>query len=260
MFNSLRIAATGMQAQQQNVDVLSNNIANLNTAAYKRSRAAFTDLMYENKIGVGAITSGAGTMSPTGAQIGLGVNLGSVYRIMGQGNVQQTGNVLDLAIQGRGFFQVQLPDGTTAYTRDGSFKTDNQGNITTKDGYLVQPNFVIPEDARELTISELGIVSVKVDDDVIELGQMTLTTFINEAGLEAIGNNFYLETEVSGAPTEVNPSEDGSGRLLQTYLEGSNVDPIQEITQLITAQRAYELNSRVISTTDEMLAAVNQIR
>jgi len=260
MFNSLRIAATGMQAQQQNVDVLSNNIANLNTAAFKRNRAAFTDLMYQNEIAVGAITSANGTMSPTGAQIGMGVSLGSVYRIMNQGAVQQTSNVLDIAIQGRGFFQVQLPDGRIAYTRDGSFKTDSDGNIVNKDGYLVQPNFVIPDDARELTISDLGIVSVRIDDDIVELGQMTLTTFVNEAGLEAIGDNFYLETEVSGAPIEVNPSEEGSGTLLQGFLEGSNVDPIQEITQLITAQRAYELNSRVISTTDEMLSAINQIR
>src|SRR5690606_16332712 len=172
----------------------------------------------------------------------------------------KTRNVLHIAMQGRGFFQVQLPDGRIAYTRDGSFKTDSDGNIVNKDGYLVQPNFVIPDDARELTISDLGIVSVRIDDDIVELGQMTLTTFVNEAGLEAIGDNFYLETEVSGAPIEVNPSEEGSGTLLQGFLEGSNVDPIQEITQLITAQRAYELNSRVISTTDEMLSAINQIR
>ena len=260
MMNSLRIAATGMNSQQTNVDVLSNNIANINTTAFKRSRAAFTDLMYQNKVAVGALTSAQGSIAPTGAQIGMGAKLGSVYDIMTQGAVQETGNPLDIAIQGRGFFQIAMPDGEIAYTRDGAFGMDQDGNLVTKEGYEVEPNINIPEDATDLTITERGIVSARIEDEIVELGELTTVMFTNEGGLENIGGNYYLETESSGTPVEVIPSEEGSGGLLQNYLEGSNVDPIQEITQLITAQRSYELNSRVISAADEMLSAINQIR
>lgn len=260
MMTALRIAATGMQAQQMNVDVLSNNISNVNTTAYKRQKAAFTDLMYQSNIGVGALTSATGSQAPTGAQVGLGVNIGSVYRINTQGNVNETGNGLDIAIQGRGYFRVQLPDGRTAYTRDGSFQVNQDGQIVNKDGYLLDPNITVPPDATQLTISDRGIVSAKINEVITQLGEITLSMFVNEAGLENIGDNLALETQVSGAPTDTAPTENGSGGLLQYYLEGSNVDPIEAVTSLITAQRAYELNSRVIATADEMLNAVNQIR
>lgn len=260
MMSALKIAATGMQAQQMNVDVLSNNIANMNTTGFKRQRASFADLVYQNSIAPGASTSSAGTVAPTGAQVGLGVNVGSVYSIFTQGTVSETGGVLDIAIQGRGFFKVTMPDGTTAYTRDGSFQLDASGQVVTAEGYLVDPNFTVPENAVNLTISETGLVSAKIDDTITELGQITLAMFVNEAGLENIGNNLYKETIASGSATDVNPTESGSGGVLHHFLEYSNVDPIESVTSLITAQRAYELNSKVITTADEMLAATNQIR
>lgn len=258
--NALQIAATGMIAQQTNVDVLSNNIANLNTTAYKRQRTAFNDLIYQNKVAPGSSTSNAGTISPTGAQIGLGVDLGSTYKVFEQGAMTKTDSGLDLGIQGRGFFKLSHPDGSTVYTRDGSFQVNDSGDMVSKEGYLLDPGINVPADAINLTINETGIVSAKQGEDIIELGQITTAMFINEAGLENIGNNLMRETIASGAPTDVNPGEDGSGTLLQYYLEASNVDPIESVTELITAQRAYELNSRVISTADEMLNAVNQIR
>ena len=260
MTNALRIAATGMRAQQKNVDVLSNNIANISTTAFKRSEAAFTDLMYNNEIAAGAITTAEGSMAPTGAQIGLGVKLGSTYRVLTQGNVEETGDAFSLAIQGRGFFEVSLPNGDTAYTRDGNFNLDENGNMTTKEGFQLEPNIVIPEDATNVTITPRGIVSATIDDDVVQLGEITLVMFQNPAGLEALGENLLRETEVSGAPVVTDPNEDGAGTMLQGFIERSNVDPVQEITRLITAQRSYELNSRVISTADEMLSAINQIR
>lgn len=262
MMNALRIAATGMQAQQENVDVLSNNIANISTTGYKAQRVGFTDLMYQNEIAVGAITSDTGTMAPTGAQVGMGVSVGSIYRILTNGNVEQTGNTYDMAINGSGYFQVQLPDGTIAYTRDGSFTTDQNGQIVTKDGYALIPNITIPQGASDIQISSTGVVSAKLNGSstTTQLGQMTVTNFINPGGLEAIGNNQFLETDTSGTPIQNTPGQSGSGTILQTYLEGSNVDPIQEVTRLITAQRSYELNSRVITTADQMLSAVNQIQ
>jgi flagellar basal-body rod protein FlgG len=260
MMSALRTAATGMMAQQTNVDVLSNNIANLNTTSFKRQKSAFRDLVYQTPIGVGAITSNNGTTTPTGAQIGLGVNIGSVYKIMEQGNLTQTDNTFDMGIQGRGFFRITLPDGTNAYTRDGSFNVDNTGTIVTKEGYTLDPNIVIPEDALNITISDLGIVSAKVAEETVNLGQIQLTMFVNEAGLENMGGNYYKETDTSGVGIANNPSENGTGSIAQGFLEASNVDPITSVTDLITAQRAYELNSRVISTADEMLNSVNQIR
>lgn len=260
MISALKIAATGMQAQQMNVDVLSNNIANMNTTGFKRQRAAFSDLVYQNRIAPGATTSSAGNIAPTGAQVGLGVNVGAVYSIFTQGTVSETGNVLDMAIQGRGFLKITMPDGTTGYTRDGSFQIDANGQVVNSDGYLLDPNFTVPLEALNLTISETGLVTAKVNDVSTELGQITLSMFTNEAGLESIGNNIYKETVASGTPTDVNPTESGSGGILQRFLEFSNVDPIEAVTSLITAQRAYELNSKVITTADEMLAATNQIR
>jgi flagellar basal-body rod protein FlgG len=260
MMSALRTAATGMHAQQTNVDVLSNNIANLNTTAFKRQKAAFRDLVYQTPIGVGAITSNNNTAAPTGAQIGLGTNIGAVYKIMDQGNLTSTNNAFDLGIQGRGYFRIALPDGTNAYTRDGSFNVDNTGTIVTKEGYPLEPNIVIPEDALNITISALGVVSAKVNEQTVNLGQIQLTMFINEAGLENMGGNYYKETDVSGVGIANDPNENGTGTILQGFLESSNVDPITAVTDLITAQRAYELNSRVISTADEMLNAVNQMR
>ena len=260
MMQALRIAATGMNAQQLNVDVLSNNIANLNTTGYKQQIAAFEDLVYQNRVGVGAITSAAGTVAPTGVQVGLGVNVGSVYRIMEQGTLNRTGNDFDIGIQGRGFFRVTLPDGSTGYTRDGAFQIDANGTMVNKQGYTLDPNITVPDGATDFTISGTGVVSANVNGTVTELGTITLSMFTNEAGLQSLGNNLYGETLSSGAPGDATPGEDGSGTLLQGSLETSNVDAIESITRLITAQRAYELNSRVISTADEMLASVSQMR
>lgn len=259
MMQALRIAATGMAAQQLNVDVLSNNIANLNTTAFKQGTPAFTDLVYQNQRAVGAITSSAGTLAPTGVQIGLGVSVGSVYKVMKQGALNNTANPFDLAMSGRGFFRITLPDGTTNYTRDGSFQVNQDGQLTTKDGYLLDPTITVPTDATDFTVTDTGEVSAKIGGVVTSLGSITVSMFINEAGLESLGNNLYAETEVSGAPTDVTPGDAGAGTISQNFLEASNVDAISSITQLITAQRAYELNSRVISTSDEMLNALTQM-
>lgn len=259
MMQALRIAATGMHAQQLNVDVLSNNIANLNTTGYKQNVAAFEDLLYLNKIGVGAITSSSGTIAPTGLQIGLGVQTGSVYKIMEQGTLLVTGNQFDMAVSGRGFFRVNMPDGSTAYTRDGSFQINQDGQLVTKEGYTIDPAITVPPTATDFTVTDSGVVSCKVDNVITELGTITVSMFTNEAGLQNIGDNKYVETEASGTATDTNPGEGGAGTLAQGRLEQSNVDSIESITRLITAQRAYELNSRVIATADEMLQTLNQV-
>ena len=257
--NALKIAATGMLAQQSNVDVLSNNIANINTTAFKRQRVAFKDLLYMNETTPGATTSSADTQAASGVQYGLGVNVGSVYRNFTQGAVTRTEGPLDISIQGRGFFAITLPNGETAYTRDGGFQVDKNGTIVTSQGFELDPSITLPPEAIDINIASDGTVSGKIDDDIIELGQITVNMFINESGLEAIGDNLYSVTEASGAATNVIASEDGSGALLQKHLEGSNVNSIEAITDLITAQRAYELNSKIITTADEMLSAANQI-
>lgn len=259
MMQSLRIAATGMNAQQLNVDVLSHNIANLNTTAFKQSVPAFTDLVYQNRIGVGAITSSAGTLAPTGLQVGLGVNVGSTYKIMEQGTINRTGNPFDLAISGKGFFRVIMPDGTTNYTRDGSFQINQDGQMVTKEGYQFDPAITVPANATDFTVTQQGVVSAKIDGVTTELGTITLSTFINQAGLESLGDNYYRETEASGAPIDSNPGEDGTGTITAQALETSNVDAIESITRLITAQRAYELNSKVITTADQMLNTLTQM-
>jgi len=259
---SLSIAATGMQAQQLNVDVISNNIANLSTTAYKRQRAEFQDLLYQNLKRVGTTSSDAGTVVPTGIQVGLGVKTGSVYRITEQGTLTQTGNDFDLAISGRGYFQINLPDGEPAYTRDGSFQVNESGDLVTSQGFIVSPGVTIPQDAVDVDINADGEVIVKIDGNPTpqNVGQIDLVNFINQAGLEATGGNLFFETEASGPPIAGLPGDDGFGSLEQRFLEFSNVDSVSEITLLITAQRAYELNSRVISTSDEMLQAVSQLR
>lgn len=260
MFQALRIAATGMHAQQTNVDVLSNNIANMNTTAFKQGMPAFTDLMYQNVKAVGAITSDTGTLAPTGLQIGLGVSVGSVYKIMKQGDLNNTGNTFDMAISGRGFFKITMPDGTDAYTRDGTFQLNQDGQVVTKDGYPLDPAITVPSTATDFTVTSSGVVSAKINNVTTQLGTLTLSMFTNEAGLQSQGDNLYIETEASGAPSDVNPNTEGAGTIDQGYVESSNVDAITSITDLISAQRAYELNSRVISTADDMLSTLNQIR
>lgn len=254
--NALNTAATGMLAQQRNVEVISNNIANLNTVGFKRQRAEFQDLLYQTLERPGAISADTGTVVPNGIQIGTGVKTGSVYRIVEQGNVTATGNDYDLAISGRGLFRVLLADGAEAYTRAGNFSISADGLIVTEDGYEVAPGITVPEDAVDVSISESGIVEARIagEQNLRELGQLELVTFFNESGLESVGDNLLLETAASGEPIVGNPGDTGFGTILQGFIETSNVDPVQEITALIAAQRAYEMNARVIETADEMLA------
>jgi flagellar basal-body rod protein FlgG len=257
---ALRTAATGMAAQQLNVEVISNNIANMNTVGFKKQRAEFEDLLYQNVEQVGAQSSDQGNIVPTGIQIGAGVKSGSVYRITTQGTLTQTGNQFDVAINGGGFLSVLLPTGDTAYTRAGNLSINDQGQIVTADGYLVQPTIAIPQNATSVTISQSGQVQITTPGATTPttVGQMQLSTFINEGGLEAIGNNLFEETAASGQATTGNPGAAGFGQLMQGYTEASNVDPVSEITNLIIAQRAYEMNSKVVTTADQMLStAVN---
>lgn len=259
---ALSTAATGMEAQQLNVEVIAHNLANMNTTAFKRQRAEFQDLLYQNLGQVGAASSDAGTIVPTGLQIGLGVQAGSVYRITEQGSLSQTGNELDLAISGRGYFRIELPNGGEAYTRAGSFARSPEGQLVTSDGYPVMPGIAIPEEARRVEINQQGQVQVTIDGDAEPqiLGQLELITFANEAGLEAAGDNLYLETAASGAANIGVPGQPGFGIIRQGFVETSNVDAVTEITALIRAQRAYEMNARVISAADEMLAASANLR
>ncbi|WP_298675558.1 flagellar basal-body rod protein FlgG [uncultured Sphingomonas sp.] len=258
---SLSIASTGMLAQQTNVDVISNNIANMNTTAFKRQRAEFQDLLYQQVTRPGSSTSDQ-TASPAGIQLGAGVRTGGVYRINEQGALQQTGNPYDVAIEGRGYFQVTLPGGETAYTRDGAFQLSDQGELVTQDGYPLQPGITIPQGATSVAISKTGLVQAVMagDPQPQTLGQLQLATFMNESGLEAKGGNLFLETSASGQPVTAQPGEPGFGLLTQNFIEGANVNPVSEITALITAQRAYEMNSRVVKTADEMLATTSQLR
>jgi len=259
---TLDIGATGMLAQQLNVDTISNNIANMTTTGFKRSRAAFQDLIYQTKVSPGAAAADDSTLSPAGIQLGLGVKAGSVYRINEQGSFQSTSNTYDLAVEGKGYFQVDLPSGETGYTRDGSFQINDQGQIVTALGYLVQPGITIPSDAKEVTINDAGQVIVKIDGQTAStnVGQIQLATFQNDAGLAANGNNIFLETEASGTPTTGSPGDTGYGTVIQYYLESSNVDPVEEMTALIQAQRSYEMNSKIIETGDSMLGTITQIR
>lgn len=258
---SLSIGASGMLAQQVNVEVISNNIANMSTTGFKRQRAEFQDLLYQNQRRVGSTSSDTGTIVPSGVQLGLGVKTSAVYRITDQGSLQSTENRFDIAINGNGYFQVELPSGEIAYTRAGSFQLSPEGIIVTQDGYTVMPGIAIPADARDVTINQSGEVLVKLDGQVeeVNVGQIELATFANEAGLEAIGDNLYLETPASGAVLAGVPASPGYGSIMQGFLEGSNVNVVSEITNLITAQRAYEMNSKVIQTTDEMMNTTSQI-
>ena len=259
---SLNIGATGMLAQQLNVEVISNNIANMNTTGFKKRRVEFQDLLYQNNRPVGSTSSDIGTIVPAGVQVGLGVRTAAVYRISEQGNMALTDNSLDLAISGDGYFQVELPSGDTAYTRAGSFQLSAEGELVTADGYRITPSIVIPEDATDIAVNSSGEVLVLLDGQVDpqNVGQMQLARFANEAGLEAIGDNFFKETPASGAANTSTPGSAGFGTILQGFLETSNVNVVQEITNLINAQRAYEMNSKVIQASDEMLAQLNQLR
>jgi flagellar basal-body rod protein FlgG len=259
---SLDIAGTGMQAQQTNVEVISNNIANMTTTGFKRRRAEFQDLIYQNLRRVGSNSSDTGTIVPSGAQVGLGVKTAAIYRISEQGNLQQTSNTLDMAIQGAGYFQVTLPDGETAYTRDGTFGLAADGTIVTADGYTVQPGISIPTNATTVTVNTSGQVQVTIQGQTAPttVGQIQLATFPNEAGLDAQGDNLLLQTAASGAPVTGNPATTGFGTVMQGFIETSNVNVVTEITNLITAQRAYEMNSKVITTSDDMLSTLTNLR
>ncbi|MFZ4124835.1 MAG: flagellar basal-body rod protein FlgG [Rickettsiales bacterium] len=257
---SLNIAATGLTAQQTNVDAISQNLANMTTTGYKAQRPEFQDLIYQDLKRVGTNSTDQGTILPVGVQIGLGVKTGAISRNTGQGTVQATENPLDIAVQGKGYFQIELPDGTTAYTRDGAFKISQDGIIVTREGYTVQPAITIPQDAVDVSINSSGQVEVLLQGQVDpqQLGQMEMASFINPAGLQAIGDNMFLETAASGDPILGNAGEDSFGTLLQGYLENSNVNPVSEITDLIVAQRAYEMNTKVLTASDEMLQSLNQ--
>lgn len=257
---SLDIAATGMQAQQLYVDVTSQNLANINTTAYKLQRPEFQDLLYQNARRVGTNSSDSGTIVPTGIQIGLGVKTAAIYRNTGQGTLQATENPLDIAIQGKGLFQITQPSGEIAYTRAGAFQVSPDGTIVTADGFQVEPAITIPQNAISISINQSGEVFATIANQTTpqNLGQLQTVSFINEAGLQAIGNNLYLETAASGSPITGTPGLDGFGTILQGFLENSNVNPVTELTNLIKAQRVYEMSSKVVSKTDEMLQTLTQ--
>ena len=259
---SLSIAATGMLAQQLNVEVISNNIANMNTTGFKRRRAEFTDLLYQDLRRVGSTSSDAGTIVPAGVQIGIGVKPAAVYRITEQGNMLITDNPLDVAIQGRGYFEVELPSGEIGYTRSGALQRSADGTIVTADGFVVMPGITIPDNATSVTINATGEVLVQIPGAVApqNIGQFELAVFANEGGLQAIGDNLLLETGASGPAIVATPGSTGFGTLQQGFLETSNVNVVSEITNLITAQRAYEMNSKVIQASDDMMGSLTQMR
>ncbi|MBT9568201.1 MAG: flagellar basal-body rod protein FlgG [Thiobacillus sp.] len=260
MIRSLWIAKTGLDAQQTQMDVISNNLANVSTSGFKRSRAVFEDLLYQTIRQPGAQSSEQ-TQLPSGLQIGTGVKPVATERIFTQGNLQQTGNAKDVAIQGNGFFQVLMPDGTTAYSRDGSFQSDANGQMVTSSGYAVQPAITIPADTQTLTIARDGTVSVTQPGNATPttIGTLQLATFINPAGLQSLGENLYAETASSGTPSSNAPGSNGAGLLNQGYVETSNVNVVEELVNMIQTQRAYEINSKAISTSDQMLQRLTQL-
>ncbi len=260
MIRSLWISKTGMEAQQTQLDTISNNLANVGTNGYKRSHAVFEDLIYQNLRQTGAATSGQ-TQLPTGLQVGLGVRTVATSRNFSQGNLQQTSNNLDVAIKGQGFFQIQMPDGTTAYTRDGTFQRDANGQLVTNSGFVVQPGITIPANAQSITIAADGIVTVALPGQTApqQVGQLQTTTFANPAGLEPMGQNLFGETASSGTPNAAAPGAAGHGSLLQGHVETSNVNVVEELVSMIQTQRAYELNSKAIQTSDQMLQKLTQM-
>ncbi len=255
--NALRIAATGMLAQELNVEVISNNIANLRTTGFKKVRAEFQDLLYQDIRRAGATAAQDGSMIPTGIQVGYGVKTGATSRIMTQGGLASTDKDLDVAIRGEGYFPIEMPSGQIAYTRDGTFQLDAQGQIVSGEGYKLEPGLTVPANARSIAINASGLVEVLVDNETVpqQIGQIQLARFVNKAGLQAIGENLFLETQASGQPQLENPASEGTGSLIQKFLEGSNVNAVSELTDLISAQRAYEMNAKIISAADEMMSA-----
>lgn len=260
MIRALWTAATGMEAQQLNMDVIANNLANVNTSGFKKSRADFQELLYQQSKAPGTTTA-AGTESPTGIQVGLGTRTAAVQKVFSGGEIHQTDNELDLAIEGPGFFQVQMPSGDSAYTRSGAFKKDGTGRMVTSDGYTITPAITIPENATQISIAEDGTVNVFLDGQttVTQVGSIELASFSNPSGLESIGRNLYLETPASGAATTGVPGEAGIGTLSQGFLEGSNVSIMEEMVNMISGQRAYEINSKAIKTADEMIQMTNNL-
>jgi flagellar basal-body rod protein FlgG len=254
MLSSLWIAKTGLDAQQTRMDVISNNLANANTTGFKSSRASFQDLMYQNRAQPGAQTTEQ-TLSPTGLMLGTGVRVVGTEKLFTQGEPSQTGNSMDVAIQGRGFLQVSMPDGTIAYTRDGSLHPDENGQLVTADGYPLEPAITLPANMQSLTIGADGTVSATVNGSAasVQIGTLQLADFINPAGLQPQGNNLYLETASSGAPQTGQPGLDGMGTMMQGALESSNVNVVEQMVDMIETQRTYEMNSKVISSTDQML-------
>lgn len=259
---ALGIAATGMLAQQTNVDVIANNIANANTTGFKSGRAAFQDLIYQSMRREGALTSDEGTSRPVGTDIGLGTQTAGVIRLNTQGGLVQTENQLDLAIEGSGYFVVNRPDGSQAYTRAGTFQLSSEGQLVSLSGYEIEPAIVVPDRTQRIEVGESGVVMAYVENDPnpVELGQLTLATFLNEAGMRPLGNNLLEATTASGEASLINPGDEGVGIIRQGYLETSNVNVIQQITDLISAQRAYEMNSKAIETADQMMTTANQIK
>ena len=260
MIRSLWCGTTGMNAQQLNIDVIANNLANVGTTGFKKSRADFQDLLYQTLKVPGSQTS-TDTESPTGILIGLGVKPAAVTKVFTQGDLILTENELDIAIEGSGFLQIEMPNGNTSYTRSGALKRDSNGRMTNSDGYPVLPSITIPDGAQQITISETGLVSAIIGDDTesTELGTLELAIFTNNSGLSAIGKNLFEETAASGTPQVGTPGDDGYGTLLQTYLEGSNVNIVEELASMITTQRAYEINSKTIQTSDEMMQTTNNL-
>jgi flagellar basal-body rod protein FlgG len=261
MLRSLHIARTGLDTQQTQLDVVSNNLANVSTTGFKKGRAIFEDLLYQTIRQPGAQSSQQ-TQLPSGFQLGVGARTVATERIFQQGSLQQTQNPLDVAINGRGFFQIQMPDGSTAYTRDGSFQVDSQGTLVTASGYTVVPNMQIPADALVISIARDGVVSVTQPGNpntVTQLGQLQLASFINNAGLQSQGENLFIESAASGAPQVNNPGTNGIGVLNQSFIETSNVNVAEELVNMIIAQRAFELNSRAITTSDQMLQRLTQL-
>ncbi|WP_248886183.1 flagellar basal-body rod protein FlgG [Acidithiobacillus acidisediminis] len=261
MMRSLYVAATGLEGEQTKMDVIANNLANVNTTGFKQSRAVFQDLLYQNLRQPGAQSSQT-TQYPSGLQLGTGVRVVATERLMTQGNLTQTGNSLDVGINGQGFFQILEPNGTIAYTRDGTFQLNNQGQLVTANGYLLQPPVTIPPNAQSITIGEDGTVSVVLPGQAApqQVGTIQLANFINPTGLQSIGDNLYLQTGSSGAPQTGQPSLNGLGTVQQGYLESSNVNVVSELVNMISTQRAYEINSKAVSTSDAMLGyAINNI-
>ncbi|AKQ55996.1 flagellar basal body rod protein FlgG [Bordetella hinzii] len=261
MMRSLWISKTGLEGQQTSMDVISNNLANVQTNGFKRGRTVFQDLMYQTLRQPGAQVGDANQL-PTGLQLGTGVRVAATQRLHSEGNLNNTGAEMDVAIQGRGFFQVDLPDGTQAYTRDGGLGVDQNGQLTTVGGYVIQPPINVPDNALSLTIGKDGTVSVTQPGNAgvnVQIGQLQLATFINPGGLQSVGENLYLQTDSSGPANLLQPGVDGAGSLMQNYVETSNVNVAEELVNMITTQRAYEMNSKAVKTSDEMLARLTQL-